>query len=77
MRTTPGKINQTCLELFGETAETAVPRLMGELEVPRRVAARLDVNPNAVRAWLLYRGWVFDPGLDKWVAPQTESELHV
>lgn len=67
---TPGRINQACLELFDEPAEKAVPRLMDELEKPHRVASRLDVNTNAVRQWLQARGWRFNG--EKWVAAEVE-----
>lgn len=71
---TPGRINQACLELLGMTAEVGVPRLMADLEKPHRVAARLDVNTNAVTQWLKARGWVFDPLAQKWVAPIPEAD---
>lgn len=72
MRSTPGRINQACLDLFNETAEVAVPRLMAELKKPHRVAARLDVGLNAVREWLLRRGWVCRDS--EWIAPTVEAE---
>lgn len=70
--TIPGKINQTCMSLYDEPAETAVPRLMRELETPQRVAGKLDVTTTAVRQWILGRGWVYNG--EKWVAPEAEAE---
>lgn len=71
---TPGRINQACMEIYGVTAEIGVPRLMDELDKPHRVAARLDVNTNAVTQWLKARNWVFDPSTQKWIAPAPEPE---
>ncbi len=58
--TQPGKMEAACQQLYGEDAETCVPRLIAEFGTPLRVAARLDVVPNTVRVWLLQRGWRFD-----------------
>lgn len=71
---TPGRINQACVELLGVTAEIGVPLLMAELEKPHRVAARLDVNSNAVTQWLKARGWVFDAASQRWIAPVPEAD---
>lgn len=58
--TQPGKMEAACQTIYGEGAETCVPRLIAELGTPVRVAARLDVVPNTVRVWLIQRGWHFD-----------------
>lgn len=65
-------IERATQELFGESAEAAVPRLMHEHRAPHRVAALLNVAPNSVRFFLTTRGWVFDG--DNWVAPEVEPE---
>lgn len=62
------------MEIYGVTAEIGVPRLMHDLDKPHRVAARLDVNTNAVTQWLKSRGWVFDPLQQKWIEPVAETE---
>lgn len=58
--TRPGKIEEACQRMFGESAEVCVPRLIDELRTPVRVAARLEVVPNTARTWLERRGWRFD-----------------
>lgn len=70
--TQPGKMEAACQQIYGEDAETCVPRLMEEYRAPHKVAARLDVVPNTVRVWLLQRGWHFDG--EGW-SRQTEESL--
>lgn len=67
MATTPGRMIKACQDIFGEDAETCVPRLMDELRTPYLVGVTLGVYANSVRAWLLNRGWTVQDG--KWVKP--------
>lgn len=73
MKSTPGRIKQACLEIYGEIEDVVVPRLVHQLKAPHRVAAKLDVNANAVRSWLINRGWVFDPESGEWIEPEKEQ----
>lgn len=74
MKSTPGKIELKSQELFNEGAEVTVPRLMRERKAPHRVAPVFDVSPNAVRSWLTFRGWTFDPQTGAWIEPLTETQ---
>lgn len=73
-KSTPGKIEQASQELFGEGADVSVPRLMREKKAPHRVAPVFDVSPNAVRSWLTFRGWTFDPETNEWIEPEQDKQ---
>lgn len=66
----PNQIKRLSMELFNESDDIVIPRLIHELKVPHRVAAVFPVAPNAIRRWLVVRGWTNDG--EKWVEPKQE-----
>lgn len=70
----PFEIERKAQELFGETGEVAVLRLMRELKVPHRAAGELRVAPHSVRKWIINRGWHFDSETKQWIEPEQEPE---
>jgi len=64
---TPGILKQR-EEMFGESMETLIPRLLAEQKNSVfKVAMALDVFPNTVRNWLMTNDYTFDHELNRWV----------
>lgn len=67
-----GNMQKVIWAKYKESHEVVIPRLMIELKTPYKVAVEVGVYPNAVRKFLLQRGWSVIDG--NWHPPQIEAE---
>lgn len=65
----PHQIKRLAMEVFHESDDVVIPRLMHEFKVPYRVAAMFPVAPNAIHRWLVERGWYYSAEQKKWIEP--------
>lgn len=68
------KIEERCWELYGESAETAMPRVVAEYKYVPGIAVLMRVNPLSVRTWLKRRGYHYDALTARWIVPEAQHE---